>query len=227
VLISRRYKFIFLSNPKCASTTILSEWKHYSQFVIQATALGKHLSCRQVRKYLEFVFQRTELPMEAFFRFGVIRDPVDKQISWFNYATRKRAAPPSKSQALEEFQAHIDDLTNKMRKKRRQAYGQYAFYSEPSGDIGVDYLIAFPNLADHLPRLRQALGIKPIRVGAKSFTNISPKILTSNDLSDQTRGTIRDLYSADVGLYERALSGGFDTPENAVAKKLGRDEAAR
>jgi hypothetical protein len=222
MLISKRYKFLFLSNPKCASTSILLEWRKYSQLSIEATAFGKHLNYQEITKLLAFAFKRAKLPIDSFFRFGVVRDPVDRSISWFNYRSRTTTPRPSKMEAVATFIEQVTAQVEKLKNKPPRSYGQRQFYSDVNGELGVDYLIPLPRLAEELPRLRHALGVKKPAKAQASAKNVSPRLIALEDVPNDILALIQNAYRFDVELYNAAVSRQFGSPENAVAEKRDR-----
>ena len=215
MLLSDRYNFLFLANPKCASSSVEAEWRNYSHISIRSTKLGKHISYREVQKHLKFVFKRTERPIESFFRFGIVRDPIDKAVSWFNYRARKCSTPPTKGDAIKDFATSVAAQAEKGGNNR----GQHRFFSDQEGNLGTDYLIALPKLSEELPRLRNALGIKARKKSAKSHLNASSSLITRDDLPSDVIRTLTQMYHEDLQLYQAAVKGAFGTPEEAVRKK--------
>jgi hypothetical protein len=247
VLISYRRNFIFLSNPKCGSTTFESDWRSCCELAITGTRLGKHFTYKQLCTRLAFIFERAGQPPESFFRFGVIRDPVDRAVSWFNYRQRHRAELPPLKEALAAFVSHLDRDLTMLGSKNPYSYGQRGFYNDQENNLGVDYLIPLPRLAEESLRLKSALGIpnktkkpleesggtlskirrlfRPVKVPRKLNTtgarrrNISPVILSRSDVPDNVCKRIEEVFYLDVKLYHQALDGQFGRLENAVAKK--------
>lgn len=220
MLLSIKHNFLFLANPKCASSSVEDEWRRYSQLTIQATRLGKHLTYMQVKKHLKFAFVRAERPIGKFFRFGIVRDPVDKAVSWYNYKLRHVKQPPPKEKAVADFELSVTEQAAKFEDKEPLSFGQRGFFSDRDGSLGVDYLIPLPRLSTDLDILRKALGVKKTKKPHKVRKNVSPTILLKDDIPEFVQNILRKTYVADVELYDMALNGHFGSPESAVARKL-------
>jgi hypothetical protein len=220
MLISNRHNFIFFANPKCASTTFEADWRRHSDLAITGTKCGKHFSPLQASKRLAFVFERIGRPPEAFFRFGIIRDPIDRAISWYNYSQRNLSVLPSKEKALHDFQVIIRRQAEQFKNKAAHKGPQAAFFCTPSGQLNVDYLIALPQLTDAIHQLKKALGIRGTsQKTAPKRRNRSPKLITSGDLDTSVKNLILTMSHHDLELYASALEGRFGSIENTVARK--------
>jgi hypothetical protein len=215
MLLSYRYNFLFLANHKCASTSIEQMLRPFSEFAIVSTALGKHLNYREVCRNIQFAFTRK--PLNEYFRFGVIRDPVEKEISWFNYRHGKLSPLPTKDHALDLFHRRLRESSRRLGKAK--PFGQTGFFSDASGHLGVDYLIPFPKLATDLARLRTAFGLPAAEQTGETVKNSSKKVLSSADISEELRGELEELFSHDKELFNKSVNGWFGSPEEAVYTK--------
>lgn len=88
MLISFNKRFLFVANTKTASTTIEKLLRRYCAIAITRTAYGKHLAYSKIVKHFAFIFRKSGVPADAYFRFGVVREPLDWMVSWCNYRSR-------------------------------------------------------------------------------------------------------------------------------------------
>src|SRR5689334_13449694 len=97
MLLSYTKRFFFIANTKTASTTIERNLRRHADISICATRMGKHMSYAQAVRNFQFVFKKSGMPAEAYFRFGVVREPVEWVVSWYNYRHRDQLlAKPAK-----------------------------------------------------------------------------------------------------------------------------------
>ncbi|MEZ5003499.1 MAG: sulfotransferase family 2 domain-containing protein [Chitinophagales bacterium] len=84
-LISHKHKFVFLANPKCASTSIHEFLRPYSDkaFTISVyqKPLGTHAYAKEVKRYLE----KRDYQWEDYFVFTTIRNPLNRIKSCYYY----------------------------------------------------------------------------------------------------------------------------------------------
>ena len=84
-LISHKHRFIFLANPKCASTSIHEFLRPYSDksytLSVYQKPLGTHSNARQVKKYIE----RKGKNWNDYFVFTTIRNPLSRIKSCYYY----------------------------------------------------------------------------------------------------------------------------------------------
>lgn len=84
-LISHKHKFVFLANPKCASTSIHEFLRPYSDkaFTISVyqKPLGTHAYAKEVKRYLE----KRNYKWEDYFVFTTIRNPLNRIKSCYYY----------------------------------------------------------------------------------------------------------------------------------------------
>ena len=84
MLIGLKYKFIFVANSKTASTSIESVLEKYADISEKIDPKKKHQTCTQI-----LTNYKTELDAvggaDSFFKFGVMREPIDWLYSWYRY----------------------------------------------------------------------------------------------------------------------------------------------
>lgn len=84
-LISHKHKFVFLANPKCASTSIHEFLRPFSDkaFTISVyqKPLGTHAYAKEVKRYLE----KRNYKWEDYFVFTTIRNPLNRIKSCYYY----------------------------------------------------------------------------------------------------------------------------------------------
>ena len=101
MLISERYNFVYLANPKTGSTSIEAAFEKYADFKAIAGPKTKHMSYRLFsRKFRYF----TSLDVVV-----CVRDPIDTLYSWYRYRQRsgiKKRENRIQGISFEEFLAH-------------------------------------------------------------------------------------------------------------------------
>ena len=140
MIVSRQSKFIFLSNPKCATTTIRkllrdrceitagslirgAKEENARKFLSQKAVNLLHISAHQLRKSFNRSKERGQQAEEAsllnwedYYVFGTIRNPFKKFVSWyFAAAPDKNFKTPMNVDEYDEttsFHHHFNDFVD-------------------------------------------------------------------------------------------------------------------
>lgn len=84
-LISHKYKFVFLANQKCASTTLHEMLRPFADkaytFSVYQKPLGTHSDAKTVKHYLE----KRGYNWDEYYSFTTIREPFSRIRSMFRY----------------------------------------------------------------------------------------------------------------------------------------------
>lgn len=98
MIISAKHKFLFVSNPRCASTSMRIALHPYADLIDlfekteNQSQVNHHSSCYQIKKAFNYAFdqERQEtgeepkgLPFDQYYIFGTIRNPFKKLVSWY------------------------------------------------------------------------------------------------------------------------------------------------
>ena len=189
------HRFVYVANSKAASTAI-----HNSQLAGQAqvrlTTAGKHLPLSDIVNRFDFIFER--YAVEDFLTFGVIRDPVEWIVSWFNFRSRPELAqqdPPASHYVGDiSFQEFWD------RYRGSSIYPpQSTMFCGPHGH--ADFLIRFGRLADDLARVGDVLGIRRLRIVTENQARVVR--LRPADVPPSVSAEIRDVYRSDYELIRQ------------------------
>ena len=95
MLISVKKRFIFIANSKTASTSIEAVLAPYAEINRIGSALRKHISWEASKKEYKFLFKLDEYHPDSFFKFVVVREPVEWVLSWYNYRLGNSKLPNS------------------------------------------------------------------------------------------------------------------------------------
>lgn len=113
-IISFKYRFIFLANMKCGSTTLHKLLKPYADLIsdisIFQKPIGKHDNARQVKSYIETLGYK----WEDFYVFTTIRDPLTRIISCYNFEIQCGYLDPkvdiNKYIKMGQYHEHFQDI---------------------------------------------------------------------------------------------------------------------
>jgi hypothetical protein len=156
-LISHRHKFIFLANPKCASTSVHEFLRPFSDkaytLSVYQKPLGTHANARKVRSYME----KRGYHWDDYFVFTTIRHPLKRIRSCWYYEI--------------DFLQNKDPIDLFIRTPRdfkryvmedwffRRFYDISDFVSDENGHCLVDKIIKVEEIDSELPPILEKCGI--------------------------------------------------------------------
>ena len=204
---SGKNKFIFVANTKCASTSIVHS-KIAELSDINSTyarpRIGRHMSLDDIYENFNFLFE--EFKFNEFFKFGIIREPLDWVVSWFNFRSRPEISDPKHK----KHQDYTGDLTftefwhlykNMDFLKIPQ---KTIFFSMKSESIRVDYLARYEKLSENLSLIQGILGLDSLNIPKMNESSV--RRINPNDVEDSLKEEIREKYKSDYDLIEHLES---------------------
>jgi hypothetical protein len=225
MMISFARKFIFIANTKTASTTIEFLLRPCSDISIIGTRYGKHMPYSMIVKNFAFIFNKSGIPVETYFRFGVIREPLDWIVSWYNYRNQEQllSGTGMKTNSCKgiDFKSFAEEVM--MLEDRRQfakVGSQRSIFCDANGKLGVDYLIPLQRVNTDLLAIGKALGLRRELVPEKRERNVSPKIISVRNVDPDLAGRLRQHFAKDVALFKMAVEGGFGDVNEIIREKL-------
>ncbi|GAA6165448.1 hypothetical protein NBRC116590_31520 [Pelagimonas sp. KU-00592-HH] len=196
MLIGVEKRFVFIANSKTASTSIERALIPEAEIHRGGPDRGKHILLRQAVRQYDFLFAQKKYAPETFFKFGVMRDPVDWIQSWYRYRVGNKVSNPlPEGTTFEEFWRKRVNRSI----KRNQKPQQRDFFTRLNGDLLADYIIPYHELADHFNLLASELDFAT----KLPKTNVSKVKNLENAPSDALVEEIRDYYSEDYELFNR------------------------
>lgn len=188
MIISIEKKFIFVANLKTASTSIESALRPHGDIVVRRSELGKHLAFSEIQKRFSWLFE--VLDEQVFFKFGVIRDPVDYTISLYrSHMDEKFRDSPglyTGNMSFEEF------LEQWVPKNRGQMQPQINKFKDQNGEYALNRLIFFEDLKKSFPQVMKEVGIPEIEL---PNLNVSPG--SKVEVDDFSVSIIKNIFSED------------------------------
>lgn len=195
MLIGLEKRFIFVANTKCASTSLEDALKPYCDLDYGGTPQRKHIDLRDARKAIPEIFSDPNNDFAEFFKFGVMRDPIDWISSWFRYRKRRDIeAPIPEDMEFREFWALND--WNKYHGRQRTHYLQSDKFVGYKGRVLADVILPFNSVEEGFARICEDLGIPqpPLRKLNQSPKKV-PVPVIPEDLIDEVRAHYADDYA--------------------------------
>jgi len=194
-------KFIFIANPKCASSSIEeSVVGRIADIRIMRTPLGKHMSIEDIYKRFNWIFEHQEFSLDKFFKWGIIRDPIKRVVSWYNY----RSIPTLKNRNKYTGDLSFNDFWN-INKTTKLLQPQYNnFFDINDKSIKVDYLCRQECLLEDFLKIRDILGVNLSRFPKSHIS--TTRTIEVNDIEESLKKEIKEYHAIDYELIENLKS---------------------
>jgi Sulfotransferase family len=189
-------KFIFVANTKTASTSIESALIRYADIVRTGDPRRKHTSLYEAIRSYPIVFRNQHHAPEAYFKFGVMRDPIDWIGSWYRYRSGNRVESPlPQDMSFADFWKQADW---NIRYANGQKHLQRDMFCASDGTLLADVIIPYAQVSEVFHEICQILKIDcPL-----PRHNVSRRTNTGW-IPDNLRDEMRDYYAEDYALYNR------------------------
>lgn len=211
-MISHDHEVIFVHVPKCAGQSIELmflnslgiEWKDRAKLLLRpkkrfekGPARLAHLFAYEYTKY-EYI---TREDFNKYFKFAIVRDPIDRIISEMNYQNIRKHTFFGGVSSIEEYVSKTLKK-NPLSDLARHVEPQVSYlYDESRSTLLVDKIINLSSLKTELP-----IALSPIL--GKSFDtdiphhNASKKIWRRDEISSHDINYLLDFYKDDYNMLE-------------------------
>lgn len=164
MIISLRQKFIYVSNLKVASTSVLDALKLYADVRIAQSEFGKHLSLRGILKRFNWIFDY--IPREEFFIFSTIRNPLEYLVSlYYSHKADKFKNNPNLYTGEMDFPEFIDTWVSK---NKGQTIPQSERFLNERNEFELNYLIDFSKVNEQFLEVCGHIGVNNASLGLKN-----------------------------------------------------------
>ncbi len=200
MLVSLKHGFVFLSTPKCASTSIERALQKHSDIIVRGPF--KHANFRCYEKLYKPILlhhsRRVHIQTIC-----LVREPISWLSSWFRYRSRdelKSSSHPSNKNSTANYS--FDEFVEAYCATERPAFAkigsQFDFVKNKKGEIGVEVIFAFENIPDLLKFFEGKVNSKIL------LPELNKSSQFSTNLDENLRKKVKEHLKNDFLLYERA-----------------------
>jgi len=196
MLIGVRHRFVFVANTKAASTSIEKALTPHAEINRVGHGNRKHAPWRLALREYDFLFGQPAHRPETYFKFGIVREPLDWVRSWYNY----RLGNPRVDAPIAADMGFADWW----REGSVRAYRpQHKFFRAAAGEPPLDLLLPLGDLAEGAPLIFRRIGVAVV---ALPQVNRSPGGLRADQIPAGLAAEILDHYRLDAELHAHWLT---------------------
>ncbi len=179
MLVSTKHNFVFLCNPKTASTSIEAALKPYSNIVLDKPF--KHTNYREYSKYFaSYISEKSGL--DRIETICVVRNPLSWLHSWYQFRSRHELRNPEhpnhkNSTFGTKFEEFVETYMSPNPPSFANIGSQFSFVKDEKNKIGVDTIFLYENISDFADYMSHKVG-KRLKI---EYKNVSP---TNDNKSD-------------------------------------------
>lgn len=210
MLLSTKYNFLFVHIAKTGGTSVRAalqplRWRdpwYYAQFLCSRLShLSGHRIGSKFPRHSRIVAAHEMLPEKFFdqlFKFAVVRNPWDLQVSSFHHIRRERPHLMAHIETFEEFiswkldpdrpyQYHVDTSIQ----------SQLDYLIDLQGNILVDFIGHYENLAEDFREITRRIGVEHLSLPHKRKAGDRKKDYRSY-YTDQLAEQVGDHFKRDI-----------------------------
>ncbi len=215
MLISVSKRFIFVANTKTASTSIENALLPHCDVIASGTPERRHMPLQVALKSYPFLFNHPDHARQKFFKFGVMREPIDWIYSWFRY--RKGNAVESPLPADMDFETFWRRQDWNIMRLNGHKHLQIQAFLGRKGNILADLIIPYHKMNEMYPDVARLLGVDP------NLPQHNVSVLPNdNDIPAHLHEEMRAHYAEDYALWAE-----LETLNDKGLQKLNRRAARR
>lgn len=201
MLISGQHGYLFAAASKNASTSTEGALAGSADISLTRPGMYKHLPVGPIKKRFADFFE-TVCPFEDFFSFGIIRDPVRRIISKFNY--RSTFKPSHRNYCGDmSFDEFIEELSSRNPASSAAVDLQAQFFGFDGTRPKVDFILRIESLASDAAPLGDRMGLDlGASLGATHKNANEVKRISFSDISEGTMAKITKFARRDLAFYD-------------------------
>ena len=216
-MISIKHKIIFIHIPKCAGQSIENiflidlglNWEQRHPLLLRPRKGKEKGPERLAHLYAEEYFKFGYIPKEKydkFFKFSIIRNPVDRILSEINYQRipKKNSNNINGIESVEEYISKVIKL-NKFSDLQRHISPQVKFlHDSETNKLLVDKVILFDELNHEVPKILQ----KKLKVFLEvpKINSSKNKLWVKEELTPRDISFLYDFYESDFKFLKNLKS---------------------
>ena len=188
--------FVFLAMPKTGSSVLQRSFARHAQVLVRQPPMMKHMSAAKYEKVMAPWLARCGLPRDSYETMCLVRDPVERAVSWWKY----RARPELQGKPNFTGDMAFAEFAERLVSGDIPLGTATNFVTDKHGQVIVDRLYRYENLEVAAAWMAEKLAIP---MPALPPTNVSPK--REPELDAAGRARLEKFFDSDRELYQSAI----------------------
>lgn len=213
--ISHKHRFVFLANPRTASTTIREILDDYSD--IKSRYISEidnnfpfyhHISARELKE----IFDINGWDWFSYKRFCVVRNPFDRVVSLYHHKKSTFTEPDERRSRLYNLarkikyklsgDSNFENYVKHLNPAKRLTTSLKEFLCDEDGNFLVDDVLMFEKMETELPKYLKELGISIKRKDIPHMNPSSGRINYIEYYSPETQNKVEETYSYEIERFK-------------------------
>lgn len=195
--IGVRNRFVFVANTKAASTSLEAALAPHAEIQRAANSPRKHIPMIEAVKVYDFLFKQEGYEPNTFFRFGVMRDPLEWIASWYRYRKGNNVQSPLPQDM--DFVGFWRKNDWNITRADGAKHLQRDMFCWRKGGLAVDYIIPYGALDTDFGMICKGLNLK---VNLPRL-NVSTLKASGSDIPAEMEDEVRAHYAEDYDILNR------------------------
>lgn len=175
--LSVKHKFAFLCNPKCGSTSVEKAIAPFCKTNFGGHPSLKHLNAHKFHQHVRPLLEKVSRK-EKIETFCIMREPVARVFSWYQYQSRRKLAKPSHPMHKRytggiTFEQFVEACLSPKKPEYAKMGTQAGFVRLADGSIGVDRIFRLDQMDEVGKFLSRKIG-KEIQIGHRNKSGAKP-----------------------------------------------------
>lgn len=207
MVISEKFKFIFIHIPKNAGTSLscclreaISEKKHWAE-----SSVTKHETLREVlAKKAQLPFYKrffVDTDFDKYYTFAIVRNPYERMVSLFNYLKKSKVRQEIKTiESFNDFIYLLEDSTSWV-SNLYSSQPQFSFLVDSNDSVRVDFIGRYERLDESVQIIKDHLKLKNFKLKRLNFSSPDTEYYKSY-YNDDTEAIVRRKFEKDLELFD-------------------------
>lgn len=204
MIISTKYRFVFLANRKCASSSIVHALRPFANAIAESDPRLRHTNFKAYKQFIEPWLQSVADDTTDYKVYALFREPVEWLCSWYRFRHRPEISDHANPQYLEytggvSWDNFLDQCFSASPPTFAMVGNQFNFVADAEGNIGPNSLYRYDCISRLVDDLSDRVG-KRIDLPRLNESIDLPLVITPEHYV-----FCRERMAADYGIYDSLL----------------------
>lgn len=195
MLISVKHNYVFLCTEKCASNSVETMLKAYSDIALLYPPALRHTNYREYSQYIK-PYLKEKAGIDSIETICLVREPLSWLNSWYRFRSRYKIRDPKHPKHKNstfgiQFSEFIEAYMSPNPPSFANVGSQFSFVQDHMNKVSVDTIFLYESIGDFVEYMSNKVGRK-LKIENK---NVSPKKIFKSDFAQW----ISHIYHKKIG----------------------------